>query len=135
MEDDIVVSPNYFTYNSIYGEDKGAEKKYLHPRLMAEHNRRLFDKFLSRSVNLNREMQNDSDNFRSFDITSKVLHCPKPFESYVGLRHMYTQDRTLVPREVAVNLIPIEKLKKMGKEAVEAEKAAKEAAKKAAKRL
>ena len=126
--------PNYFTYNSIYGEDKGAEKKYLHPRLMAEHNRRLFDKFLSRSVNLNKEMQNDSDNFRSFDITSKVLHCPKPFESYVGLRHMYTQDRTLVPREVAVNLIPIEKLKKMGKEAVEAEKAAKEAAKKAAKK-
>jgi len=124
--------PNYFTFNSIYGENKGAEKKYLHPRLMAEHNRKLFDKFLSRSVNLTNQMQQDSDNFRSWDVTSKVLHCPKPFESYVGLRHMYTQDKTLVPREVAVNLIPIEKLKKMGKEAVEAEKAAKEAAKKAA---
>lgn len=125
---------NYFTFNSVYGENKGAEKKYLHPRLMAEHNRKLFDKFLSRSVNLTHEMQIDSDNFRSFDVSSKVLHCPKPFDSFVGLRHMYTQDRTLVPRDVAVNLIPIEKLKKMGKEAVEAEKAAKEAAKKAAKK-
>ena len=59
--------------------------------------------------------------FRSFETTNKSLHPPQPFREYIGLRHMLTQDYEPIPREKAINFIPIEIIKKMGQEAADQE--------------
>ena len=58
-------------------------------------------------------MDKAKKDFRSFDTSTKSYHVAQPQISYIGLRHMFTQDYFPVPYEKAVSIIPIEKLKKM----------------------
>lgn len=111
----------YFTTNSLYGTRTDELLRYTHPKLREPERNEQFKKYLSTFQTQEQEEKKGQSEFRSFDTTQGSIHVPQPFETYVGLRHMKTQDLVEIPREKAVNFIPIEKLKKMGAEAAQAE--------------
>ena len=114
---------SYFTTNTTYGTHPHPELKYMHPRLHADLEKKLFNDFMSTSLSYRSQIDNAKADFRCFDTTKGSEHVPQPRISYVGLRHMLTQDMKPIPYEKAVRLIPIEKLKKLGAVAEEAQQA------------
>ena len=112
---------SYKTTNETYGNHPHPELKYMHQRLHADLERKLFNDFMSTSRTYQSQINNAKADFRSFDTTTKSELPLQPRISYVGLRHMLTQDMKPIPYERAVSLIPIEKLKKLGAAAEEAQ--------------
>ena len=105
---------SYRTTNTTYGDHSKREKKYLHPKLNTPRQKLLFEKYYKTMTDFKNEMEKDSKEIRLFHTTQTCLHPQQPFFNKVGLRHLKTQDNIPVPRETAITLIPIEKLKKMG---------------------
>ena len=123
---------DYFTTNSLYGTKTDELERYTHPKFNQGQNLEEFNKYLQTTINNRKEEEKGQREFRSFDTTTTSVHVPQPFFNYVGLRHMKTQDLIEIPREKAINFIPIEKLKKMGVEAAQAEMEEKQRKKEAA---
>lgn len=111
----------YQTANELYGSKLDEIDRYTHPKMRQEQ----LDQEASKQIQDYKENQLQEEikqrEFRSFETTNNTVHVPQPFDNYVGLRHMKTQDNVEIPREKAINFIPIEKLKKMGAEAAQAE--------------
>jgi Ca2+-binding EF-hand superfamily protein len=104
---------SFKTTNQTYGNHKHPESKYMHKKLSQDEHDELFRTFYKTQTNFKNSILKAKNDFRSFDTSTKSFHVAQPQESYVGLRHMFTQDYFPVPYEKAVTLIPIEKLKKM----------------------
>lgn len=111
----------YNTTNELYGTKIDEMNRYTHPKMRQEQ----LDQEVTIQIQEYKENQLQEERkqreFRSFETTNNAVHVPQPFDNYVGLRHMKTQDNVEIPREKAINFIPIEKLKKMGAEAAQAE--------------
>ena len=118
-----------------YGQNNNKILKYTHPKLNAKDEQAKLNIYIKNCNLYNDEVQKSSQEFRSFETTNRNLHPPQPFKEVIGLRHMYTQDKTLIPREKAINFIPIEIIKKMGQEAAEADFLEKKRKKEELKRL
>ena len=104
---------SYITTNTTYGDHKHPEKKYIHKKLSQDEHDELFKKFYKTQSFFKNQMEKAKKDFRSFDTSTKSFHVAQPQVSYIGLRHMFTQDYFPVPYDKAVSIIPIEKLKKM----------------------
>ena len=91
------------------------------PKLNVKDDQEKLNIYVKNSNLYREEAEKCGQEFRSFETTNKSLHPPQPIKEYIGLRHMLTQDRDPIPREKAINFIPIELIKKMGQEAAEAE--------------
>ena len=126
---------DYFTTYKDYGKSNDEILKYIHPKLNANDEKKKLDIYVKNSNLYNEEAKKSGNEFRSFETTNKSLHPPQPFKEYIGLRHMLTQDRAPIPREKAINFIPIEIIKKMGQEAAEADFQEKKRKKEELKRL
>ena len=118
-----------------YGKNNYEVLKYTHPKLNVKDEKQKLNVYIKNSNLYNNEAEKCGQEFRSFETTNRSLHPPQPFKEYIGLRHMYTQDRIPVPREKAINFIPIEIIKKMGQEAAEADFQEKKRKKEELKRL
>ena len=112
---------DYSLTSNDYGQNNDEILKYTHQNLNAEDNKKKLNLYLKNSNFYAEEAEKCGREFRSFESTNKSLHPPQPFKEYIGLRHMLTQDYDPIPREKAINFIPIELIKKMGQEAAEAE--------------
>ena len=126
---------DYSLTSSDYGQNNDHILKYTHPNLNEEDNMKKLNVYVKNSNFYGEEVEKCGQEFRSFETTNKSLHPPQPFKEYIGLRHMLTQDREIIPREKAINFIPIELIKKMGQEAAEAEFKEKKKKKEELKRL
>lgn len=115
------VPKGYYTTNSEYGKCNDETLKYNHPRLNSSDDFTKLNFYVKNANMYGEETKKCGQEFRSFDTTNKNLHPPQPFLEYIGLRHMLTQDYEHIPREKAINFIPIELIKKMGQEAAEQE--------------
>ena len=118
-----------------YGQNNDEILPYTHPKLNAKDEQKKLNTYIKNSNFYNEEAKKCGQEFRSFETTNKSLHPPQPFKENIGLRHMLTQDRTPIPREKAINFIPIEIIKKMGQEAAEADFQEKKRKKEELKRL
>ena len=112
---------DYSLTSNDYGQNNDEILKYTHQNLNAEDNKKKLNLYLKNSNFYAEEAEKCGREFRSFESTNKSLHPPQPFKEYIGLRHILTQDYDPIPREKAINFIPIELIKKMGQEAAEAE--------------
>ena len=126
---------DYSLTSNDYGQNNYEVLKYTHPKLNVKDEKQKLNIYLKNSSLYGNEAEKCGQEFRSFETTNKSLHPPQPFKEYIGLRHMYTQDRIPVPREKAINFIPIEIIKKMGQEAAEADFQEKKRKKEELKRL
>lgn len=112
---------DYYTTNSEYGKSNDELLPYTHPKLSVKDDLEKLNTYVKSSNLYGEESEKCATEFRSFETTNKSLHPPQPFREYIGLRHMLTQDLQPIPREKAINFIPIEIIKKMGQEAAEQE--------------
>ena len=126
---------DYSLTSKDYGQNNYEILKYTHLKLNAEDEQKKFNIYLKNSKLYNEEANKCEEEFHSFETTNRNLHPPQPIKDYIGLRHMMTQDRIPIPREKAINLIPIEIIKKMGQEAAEEEFKEKKRKKEELKRL
>ena len=126
---------DYSLTSKEYGQNNDGILKYTHPKLNAKDEKEKLDIYIKQSNLYDEEAKKCGQEFRSFETTNKSLHPPQPFKEYIGLRHMLTQDRVPIPREKAINFIPIEIIKKMGQEAAEADFQEKKRKKEELKRL
>ena len=111
----------YYVTSSEYGKSNDEILPYTHPKLNVKDDMEKLNIYVKSSNAYGEESKKCGQEFRSFETTNKSLHPPQPFREYIGLRHMLTQDRDPIPREKAINFIPIEIIKKMGQEAAEQE--------------
>lgn len=111
----------YYVTSSEYGKDNDELLPYTHEKLNAKDDKEKLNIYVKSSNLYGEEAEKCGTEFRSFETTNKALHPPQPFREYIGLRHMLTQDYEPIPREKAINFIPIEIIKKMGQEAAEQE--------------
>ena len=126
---------DYSLTSKDYGQNNDSVLPYTHPKLNVKDDKQKLDIYVKNSNLYNEEAKKCGQEFRSFETTNKSLHPPQPIKEYIGLRHMLTQDREPIPREKAINFIPIELIKKMGQEAAEAEFKEKKRKKEELKRL
>ena len=112
---------DYSLTSKDYGQNNDEILPYTHPKLNVKDDKEKLNIYIKNSNMYNEEAEKCGQEFRSFETTNKSLHPPQPFKEFIGLRHMLTQDRTPIPREKAINFIPIELIKKMGQEAAEAD--------------
>ena len=112
---------DYSLTSKDYGQNNDEILPYTHPKLNVKDDKDKLNIYIKNSNMYNEEAEKCGQEFRSFETTNKSLHPPQPFKEYIGLRHMLTQDRMPIPREKAINFIPIELIKKMGQEAAEAD--------------
>ena len=126
---------DYSLTSKDYGQNNDEVLKYTHEKLNAKDEQRKLNAYIKNSNFYNEEAKKCGQEFRSFETTNKSLHPVQPFKENIGLRHMLTQDRTPIPREKAINFIPIEIIKKMGQEAAEADFQEKKRKKEELKRL
>jgi len=126
---------DYSLTSKDYGQNNDQILKYTHPKLSAEDEQKKLNIYIKNSNYYDEEAKKCGQEFRSFESTNKSLHPPQPFKEFIGLRHMLTQDRQPIPREKAINFIPIEIIKKMGQEAAEADFQEKKRKKEELKRL
>ena len=112
---------DYSLTSKDYGLNNDEILPYTHPKLNVKDDKEKLNIYVKNSNMYNEEAEKCGQEFRSFETTNKSLHPPQPFKEFIGLRHMLTQDRTPIPREKAINFIPIELIKKMGQEAAEAD--------------
>ena len=112
---------DYSLTSKDYGQNNDEILPYTHPKLNVKDDKDKLNIYIKNSNMYNEEAEKCGQEFRSFETTNKSLHPPQPFKEYIGLRHMLTQDRIPIPREKAINFIPIELIKKMGQEAAEAD--------------
>lgn len=112
---------NYYTTSSEYGKSNDELLPYTHPKLNEKEDKEKLGIYVKSSNLYGKEAEKCGTEFRSFETTNKALHPPQPFREYIGLRHMLTQDYDPIPREKAINFIPIEIIKKMGQEAAQQE--------------
>jgi len=112
---------DYYTTYKDYGHNNDEILQYTHPKLNTEDDMKKLKIYVKSSNLYGEESKKCGEEFRSFETTNKSLHPPQPFREYIGLRHMKTQDYEPIPREKAINFIPIEIIKKMGQEAAEQE--------------
>ena len=99
---------DYSLTSKEYGQNNDGILKYTHPKLNAKDEKEKLDIYIKQSNLYDEEAKKCGQEFRSFETTNKSLHPPQPFKEYIGLRHMLTQDRVPIPREKAINFIPIE---------------------------
>ncbi len=111
----------YYVTSSEYGKSNDEILPYTHPKLNVKDDMEKLNIYVKSSNAYGEESKKCGQEFRSFETTNKSLHPPQPFKEYIGLRHMLTQDLKPIPREKAINFIPIEIIKKMGQEAAEQE--------------
>ena len=111
----------YKTTYMEYGKDNDEILPYTHPKLSVKDDLEKLNIYVKNSNLYGEEAKKCDQEFRSFETTNKSLHPTQPFREYIGLRHMLTQDLEPIPREKAINFIPIEIIKKMGQEAAEQE--------------
>ena len=126
---------DYSLTSQDYGQNNDEILKYTHPKLSAKDEQEKLNIYVKNSNHYGEEAEKCGQEFRSFETTNKSLHPPQPFKEFIGLRHMLTQDRDPIPREKAINFIPIEIIKKMGQEAAEADFQEKKRKKEELKRL
>ena len=126
---------DYSLTSKEYGQNNDEVLRYTHPKLSAKDEQAKLNIYIKKSNYYDEEAKKCGQEFRSFETTNKSLHPPQPFKEYIGLRHMLTQDREPIPREKAINFIPIEIIKKMGQEAAEADFQEKKRKKEELKRL
>ena len=112
---------DYSLTSKDYGQNNDDILQYTHPKLNVKDDKEKLNIYIKNSNKYKEEAEKCGKEFRSFETTNKSLHPPQPFKEYIGLRHMLTQDREEIPREKAINFIPIEVIKKMGQEAAEAD--------------
>ena len=112
---------DYYLTSSEYGKSNDEILPYTHEKLNAKDDMKKLDIYVKNSNLYEEEAKKCGQEFRSFETTNKSLHPPQPFTEYIGLRYMLTQDLQPIPREKAINFIPIEIIKKMGQEAAEQE--------------
>jgi len=112
---------DYYLTSSEYGKSNDEILPYTHPKLSVKDDMEKLNIYVKNSNLYEEEAKKCGLEFRSFETTNKSLHPPQPFREYIGLRHMLTQDLKPIPREKAINFIPIEIIKKMGQEAAEQE--------------
>ena len=112
---------DYYTTYSDYGQNNDEILPYTHQKLNTQDDMKKLSIYVKSSNSYGEESKKCGQEFRSFETTNKSLHPPQPFTEYIGLRHMLTQDLEPIPREKAINFIPIEIIKKMGQEAAEQE--------------
>ena len=112
---------DYSLTSKDYGQSNDDILQYTHPKLNVKDDQEKLNIYVKNSNMYNEEAEKCGQEFRSFETTNKSLHPPQPFKEFIGLRHMLTQDREEIPREKAINFIPIEIIKKMGQEAAEAD--------------
>ena len=112
---------DYSLTSKDYGLNNDEILPYTHPKLNVKDDQEKLNIYVKNSNLYREEAEKCGQEFRSFETTNKSLHPPQPIKEYIGLRHMLTQDRDPIPREKAINFIPIELIKKMGQEAAEAE--------------
>ena len=110
----------YFTFNSLYGTKNLDEKVVIKKKNVDPQKQMiLYTGYLNKisgKPKLKDIIPEDEKIYQN-----RLAKPPNQFYNYVGYRHMYTQDRQIVPREQAINFVPIEKVKKMGQEAAEEE--------------
>ena len=126
---------DYSLTSKDYGQNNDEVLPYTHPKLKVKDEQQKLNIYIKNSNLYNNEAEKCGQEFRSFETTNRCLHPPQPFKEYIGLRHMLTQDREPIPREKAINFIPIEIIKKMGQEAAEADFQEKKRKKEELKRL
>ena len=112
---------DYSLTSNDYGRNNDEILKYTHQNLTAEDNKKKLNIYIQNSNFYGEEVEKCGKEFRSFETANKSLHPPQPIKEYIGLRHILTQDREKIPREKAINFIPIELIKTMGQERAEAE--------------
>ena len=112
---------DYYTTYKDYGQNNDEILPYTHQKLNTKDDMKKLNIYVQSSNLYGEESKKCGQEFRSFETTNKSLHPPQPFREYIGLRHMLTQDYEPIPREKAINFIPIEIIKKMGQEAAEQE--------------
>ena len=112
---------DYYTTYKDYGQNNDEILPYTHQKLNTKDDMQKLNIYVKNSNLYDEESKKCGQEFRSFETTNKSLHPPQPFREYIGLRHMLTQDYEPIPREKAINFIPIEIIKKMGQEAAEQE--------------
>ena len=125
----------YYLTSKDYGQNNDQILKYTYPKLTAKDEREKLNTYIKNSNFYNEEANKCGQEFRSFETTNRSLHPAQPIKEFIGLRHMLTQDRAPIPREKAINFIPIEIIKKMGQEAAEADFQEKKRKKEELKRL
>ena len=113
---------DYSLTSKDYGLNNDEILPYTHPKLNVKDDQEKLNIYVKNSNLYREEAEKCGQEFRSFETTNKSLHPPQPIKEYIGLRHMLTQDRDPIPREKAINFIPIELIKKMGQEAAEKKK-------------
>ena len=126
---------DYYTAYKDYGQNNDEILPYTHQKLNTKDDMKKLNIYVQSSNKYGEESKKCGQEFRSFETTNKSLHPPQPFTEYIGLRHMLTQDLQPIPREKAINFIPIEIIKKMGQEAAEQEFQEKKRKKEEMKRL